>query len=148
VCGEGSSVQARRERQAYLAVDRIFVSFRQVGIERQGFSAGALALDMISKLSMVFKAGHRAEKWAPSVTAGQPRIRLGKVWIKLERPLELVNRVGHAPASPGISTNIFIDHTGLAVGGLTIEYNGFDLSLGFFLYQDPPGTFGNVKLDR
>jgi hypothetical protein len=50
--------------------------------------------------------------------------------------------------APAFRPTFSSDHTGLAVGGLTIEYNGFDLSLGFFLYQDPPGTFGNVKLDR
>ena len=61
--------------------------------------------------------------------------------------LLLVLAFGYAQGNPGSSTNNFINNTGRAVGGLTIEYNGVDLSLGFFFYQDPSGTFGTVQVD-
>ena len=61
--------------------------------------------------------------------------------------LVLVLAFGYAQGNTAVSTNTLINNTGQAVGGLTIEYNGVDLSLGVFFYQDPPGTFGNVQED-
>ena len=64
--------------------------------------------------------------------------------------LVLVLAFGYAQGRPPVnntSTNTFINNTGQAVGGLTIQYSGVDLSLGVFFYQDPPGTFGNVQED-
>ena len=54
---------------------------------------------------------------------------------------------GYAQGNPRrthSSTNTFINNTGQAVGGLHIQYYR---SLGFFLYQNPPGTFANGQQD-
>jgi len=54
---------------------------------------------------------------------------------------------GYAQGNPRrthSSTNTFINNTGQAVGGLHIQYYR---SFGFFLYQNPPGTFANGQQD-
>ena len=61
--------------------------------------------------------------------------------------LVLVLAYGYAQGNPSWTnspTNTFINDTGQAVGGLHIQYYR---SFGFFLYQNPPGTFANGQQD-